>query len=82
MYGERQRPQTAWLAALDEALEYEEDIVLTVRGKAKYVAMPIERYEELRALELERAVAEAEIDYREGRVVTESAQEHFKRLGL
>jgi PHD/YefM family antitoxin component YafN of YafNO toxin-antitoxin module len=70
------------LAALAEALEHEEDVVLTVRGKAKYVAMPIERYEELRTLELERAVAEAEADYREGRIVSESAREHFKRLGI
>lgn len=70
------------LAALSEALEHEEDVVLTVRGKAMYVAMPIERYEELRTLELERAVAEAEADYREGRIVSESAREHFKRLGI
>lgn len=70
------------IGALEEAFQEDEDVVVTVRGKPKYVAMPLERYEALRDLELEHAVAEAEEDYRQGRVTKERADEHIERLGL
>jgi PHD/YefM family antitoxin component YafN of YafNO toxin-antitoxin module len=69
-------------SALEAALQKEGEVVVTVRGRAKYVALPIARYQELMDAELELAIREAEADYRAGRVTRESAKAHFERLGL
>ncbi len=58
------------------------EIIISVRGKNKYVVLPIEEYERLKEADLEMAVREAEEDYGKGRYTVESAEEHFKRVGI
>ena len=68
------------LKAIDEEMEHFDEVGITVRGKVKYVVMKVEKFDELREYELDRALAEARQDIKEGRYVVETAEEHIKRL--
>jgi len=63
----------------EETSEYGE-AVITVRGKVKYVVLPIEKYNELREYELLAAAEESRKDIEEGRFNTESVEDHMKRI--
>ena len=67
---------------VSKLLEKFENVFITVRGKKKYVILKVEDYERLKEIELENAIREAERDLKEGRYTVESAEEHFKRLGI
>ncbi|TAN40810.1 MAG: type II toxin-antitoxin system Phd/YefM family antitoxin [Nitrospirae bacterium] len=58
------------------------EIVISVRGRNKFVVLPIEEYERLKEADLEMAVRESEEDYRKGRYTVETAAKHFKRVGI
>ncbi len=49
-----------------ELLEKWDEVIINFRGQKKYVVMDIERYKELRALELDRAYEEVMEDYKKG----------------
>ncbi len=70
------------VSILEKYLKKGEEIYITVRGKKKFVVLPVEEYERLKEAELESFIRQAEEDYKEGRYIVESAEEHFKRLGL
>lgn len=74
--------KTRGISAIDNLLSKYSEIFVSVRGKKKFVILPLERYEELKEAELEKIIREAEEDYKAGRVVRETAEEHFKRLGI
>ena len=57
-------------------------VFVSVRGKKRFVILLIKEYEGLKKAELKSVVGQAEEDYREGRYVEETAEEHIKRLGL
>ena len=63
-----------------ELLEKFDEIVVNVRGKKKYVVMDIERYKQLRALELDEAYREVMADVANGDYKTLTASEHIKSL--
>jgi prevent-host-death family protein len=63
-----------------ELLEKFDEIVVNVRGKKKYVVMDIERYKELRALELDNAYREVMADVERGDYKVLTAKEHMKSL--
>jgi len=67
---------------VSKLLEKFESVFVSVRGEKKYVILKVEDYERLKELELENAIKEAEEDLREGRYTVETAEEHFKRLGI
>jgi prevent-host-death family protein len=67
---------------LDGLVKKYKEIFISVRGKSRLVVLPVEEYERLKEAELEKAVREAEEDYRKGRYVVESAGKHFKRIGI
>ena len=58
------------------------EIIISVRGKNRYVVLPIEEYERLKEADLEMAVREAEEDYGKGKYTKETAADHFKRIGI
>ncbi|MBK3333107.1 type II toxin-antitoxin system prevent-host-death family antitoxin [Persephonella atlantica] len=55
---------------------------MSVRGKPKFVVLPIEEFEKLKEAELEKIIREAEEDYKSGRFIKETAEEHFKKLKI
>ena len=56
------------------------EVIITVRGKSKYVVLPIEKYNYLRECELEAALLESKTDIKEGKFIKESVEEHIKRM--
>jgi len=54
------------VSIFDEFLEKWDEVIIAVRGKKKYVVMDIERYEELRASELDLAYKLVMEDYENG----------------
>jgi prevent-host-death family protein len=63
----------------EEVAQYGEAVV-TVRGKGKYVIIPVERYNELREYELLAALEETRKDIAEGKFTIESVKDHIKRI--
>lgn len=74
--------KTKGISMIEKLISKYSEIFITVRGKKKFVILPVEKYEELKEAELEKLIRQAEEDYKAGRVIKESAYEHFKRLGL
>ena len=56
------------------------EVIITVRGKNKFVVLPIEKYNYLRECELEAALLESKRDLKEGKFIKESVEKHIKRI--
>jgi len=72
--------KTRGVSALESALDKESEVVISVRGKPRYVVMAIEHYERLREAEIYSAwqqarAAESKRDY-----LVETAGDHIARL--
>ena len=67
---------------IGKLIKKHKEVFITVRGKKKFAVLSIEEYERLKEAELDRLIFEAEKDYEEGRYIKETAEEHFKRLGI
>jgi len=74
--------KTKGISYISKLIDKYNEIFISVRGKKKFVILPIEEYERLKEAELEKAIRDAEKDYEEGRFIVETAEEHFKRLGI
>ena len=72
--------KTRGVSAVEDRLENEEEVIISVRGKDKYVVMSVEKYARLREFELDMAVMEAKADYKAGNIITESVDAHMKRV--
>jgi prevent-host-death family protein len=72
--------KTRGVTVVEEHLRESEEVLISVRGKEKYVVMSIDKYARLRELELDVAIAEARADYDAGRVISESVEDHMKRV--
>lgn len=68
------------VGAIDSALKHTQEAIVTVRGKAKYVAMSLDRYNQFREYELESALREVRRDLDRGDFVKMSAIEHIDTL--
>ena len=65
--------------AIEEEMEHFGKVGITVRGKVKYVVMKVAKFDELPEYELDKALAEARQDIKEGRF-TASIEQHFDWL--
>ena len=72
--------KTRGITAVEDLLETEEEVIISVRGVEKYVVMGLEKYARLRESELDMAVKEARADYEAGRTVMENVDDHMKRV--
>ena len=72
--------KTRGVTAVEEHLKHEDEVIISVRGKGRYVMMTMEKYEKLRENELDLALQEARADYDAGRVKRESVDEHLRRV--
>lgn len=68
------------VSALTDALCDQDKGIITVRGKAQYVVMTMEKYNALREVELAMAVAEARADYKAGRIASRTIDAHMRRI--
>ena len=64
----------------DTLLDKFDELIISVRGKDKYVVLDIERYREFRAKELDLAYMQSMQDIKEGKYKKMSAAEHIADL--
>jgi PHD/YefM family antitoxin component YafN of YafNO toxin-antitoxin module len=72
--------KTRGVGAIDQALQDQTEVAVTVRGEVKYVVMSKEQFQYLRECELEAALAESKADLDAGRFVSESVAQHLKHI--
>jgi len=68
------------VSILDSMLNTLDEVLISVRGKNKYVVVDMERYEYLRECELEQAIRETKEDMKNGNYDTKSVEEHIQEL--
>lgn len=68
------------VSALEPLLEDGNEVVITVRGKNRFVVIDMEAYTHLRECELEAALQEARKDLESGSFVVESVADHVRRV--
>lgn len=72
--------KTRGVSAIEAALSHDSEAVISVRGKKRFVVMPIEQFNYLRECELEAALAQSKEDLAAGRFVASSPEMHIERL--
>jgi len=72
--------KTKGVKALENKLNKSEGVLLTVRGKAKYIILSVEEYDRMREAELDLAIIQIKKDIVDGNYTEESAEEHLNRL--
>ena len=68
------------ISAIESNLALDHELVITVRGKEKFVVMDMQHYNYLRECELDAVLHETKADYRAGKFVTESVEQHIQRV--
>ena len=72
--------KTNGVSIFGKMLDKSDELIISVRGKDKFVVIDIERYKEFRANELDIAYMKAMKEIEEGKFKTQSADEHIKEL--
>ena len=72
--------KTKGISALEAELAERSEAIITVRGKSRFVVMSMEQYNYLRECELEAALLEVKTDVVAGRVISESVDDHIRRV--
>jgi len=72
--------KTKGITILEKKTSDNDEVIVTVRGKNKYVVLPLEKYNYLRECELEAALLETKKDIKEGKIFKESVEKHIKRI--
>ncbi len=72
--------KTKGVSALENALRSDDEAIITVRGKDKYVIVDLKKYSKMREYELEVALLEARADIANDRIKKDSVAEHIKRV--
>ena len=68
------------ISAIDDLASENDGVVITVRGKEKYVVLSMEKYGQLRELELDSAIREARQERDQGLFTRGSVEDHLKRI--
>ena len=72
--------KTKGISILSDETSEGDEVIITVRGKSKFVILPMEKYNYLRECELEAALNESKKDIKEGKFFKESVEKHIKRI--
>ena len=72
--------KTKGVTVIESKLADKKEVIITVRGKEKYVIMDMQQYNYLRECELDAALHETRADYQIDRYVAESVEDHIKRI--
>jgi PHD/YefM family antitoxin component YafN of YafNO toxin-antitoxin module len=72
--------KTRGVASIDAALKDQDEAIISVRGKERYVVMDVETYNRLRVCELEAALYQARREINEGKGIEESVEDHLARI--
>lgn len=72
--------KTRGVATIHDALKDQDEVVISVRGRDRYVVMDIDTYNQLRVCELEAAYLQAQRELAEGQGIEESVDQHLERI--
>ncbi len=72
--------KTKGISDIERALQEAQEVVISVRGKPRYVVMDIAHYDLLRECEVAAAWAQAREDMAAGRYRREDANAHLARI--
>ncbi len=72
--------KTRGVGAIEQALQEQAEVSVTVRGEVRYIVMSKEQYQYLRECEIEAALAESKADLDAGRFVKETVAQHLRRI--
>lgn len=72
--------KTKGVTALRQATQDGSEAIISVRGRDKYVVIPIASYNRLRECELEVALIETRQDIKNGKVHRDSVKQHVQRV--
>ncbi len=72
--------KTKGVSVIEHNLIKEQELIITVRGKERFVVMDMQQYNYLRECELGAALQHAREQYLEGNYISESVEEHIKRI--
>ena len=72
--------KTKGISAVEARLEEDDEVIISVRGKERFVILDIEKYARIREYELAAALQDAKADVDAGRYTTESVAEHMRRV--
>ena len=72
--------KTRGVATIHDALKDQDEVVISVRGRDRYVVMDIGTYNQLRVCELEAAYFQAQRELAEGQGIEESVDQHIERI--
>ncbi len=72
--------KTRGVATIHEALKDQDEVMISVRGRERYVVMDIDTYNQLRVCELEAAYYQAQREFAEGQEIVESVADHMARI--
>ena len=64
--------------AIHQELEEKEEAIISFRGKPRYIVIDFKKYDELRALELDKAYLETMEDIQKGRYKTISTDKELR----
>ncbi len=68
------------VGAFKKALAHATEAVISVRGKMKYVVIPMKEYSRIREQEILNSYEQAKKDIKAGRFHIESVKDHMKRI--
>ncbi len=72
--------KTKGVSDIERLLQDAQEVVISVRGKPRYVVMDIAHYDFLRECEIAAALAQTRADLAAGRYRRESADDHMARI--
>ncbi|BCL60042.1 hypothetical protein DGMP_07350 [Desulfomarina profundi] len=72
--------KTRGVSIIQDNLLKDQELVITVRGKEKFVVMDMKHYNYLRECELDAALHQAKADYQSENYITETVDAHIKRI--
>ena len=72
--------KTKGVSAIQSKLAENHEVVITVRGKEKFIVMDMKHYNYLRECELDAALHQVKTDYEDGNFIKETVEDHIKRI--
>ena len=72
--------KTRGISALNAVFELDDEAIITVCGKQKYVVIELDKYNKLCECELEVALIEAQNDIAKGKFEKDGVAQHLKRV--
>ena len=72
--------KTKGVSIIESNLNEADELIITVRGKERFVVMDMKQYNYLRECELDAALHQAKTDIETGNFIIESVKDHIKRI--